>query len=166
MKMRGKATHAIGWMLIGMILMGVIVWFAMPSVMIIKHKSSHNYDDTIAILSDAIKSRPDWRVLDVNDYQKSTSAFATIERSGSISICNPRYAAQVLANDQNRGVTAFMPLVIGVYEDKTGQVYIANLNVKLLGMMFGGTIGEVMGKEAGTDINAAIESAAGRQAAR
>lgn len=163
--MRGKATHAIGWMFIGMIFMAIIVWFAMPSVMIIKYKSSRNYDDTVTTLSNAIKSKPDWRVLEVHDYQKSTSGFSTIERTGSISICNPRYASQALANDKNRGVTAFMPLGIGVYEDKTGQVYVASLNHKLLGMMFGGTIAEVMGKQAGTDINEAIETVASRRLA-
>lgn len=100
-------------------------------------------------MSDAIKSKLDWGVLEAHDYQKSTSAFGAIERTGSISICNPRYAAQILANDKNRGVTAFMPLGVGVYEDKTGQVYVASLNHKLLGMMFGGTIAKVMGKQAG-----------------
>lgn len=161
--MRGKATHAIGWMLIGMVLMGAIVWVCMPSVMIVKYKSTRGYDDTIAILSSSIQGKQDWRVLGINDYQKSTSAFGNIERTGSITICNPRYASQVLANDQNRGVTAFMPLGIGVYEDKTGQVYVASLNHKLLGMMFGGSIAEVMGKQAGTDIQKAIESVASSQ---
>jgi uncharacterized protein (DUF302 family) len=163
--MSGKATHAIGWLFIGMILMGVIVWFAMPAVMIVKYKSSRGYDDTVATLSDAIKRKQDWRVLEVHDYQKSTAPFSTIERTGSISICNPRYASQVLANDKNRGITAFMPLAIGVYEDKTGQVYVASLNHKLLGMMFGGTIAEVMGKQAGTDIQEAIKSVASRELA-
>lgn len=160
--MRGKATHAIGWIFIGMILMGVITWFTMPSVMIVKYKSSRSYDDTIAVLSEAIMSKQDWRVLGVNDYQQSVAAFSTIERTGSISICNPRYASQVLSNDQNRGVTAFMPLGIGVYEDKTGQVYVASLNHKLLGMMFGGTIAEVMGKQAGNDVQEAIKSVANK----
>jgi uncharacterized protein (DUF302 family) len=161
--MHGKTMHAVGWVLAGMVLMAIIMWFAMPSVMLVKYKSARNYDETVAALSAAIKSKPDWRVLEVNDYQKSTSAFGAIGRTGSISICNPRYASQVLANDKDRGVTAFMPLGIGVYEDKTGQVYIASLNVKLLGMMFGGTIAEVMGQKAGVDISAAIESVASRK---
>jgi len=36
-----------------------------------------------------------------------------------------------------------MPLSIGVYEDGKGQVYISQLDVGLMGMMFGGTIAEV-----------------------
>jgi uncharacterized protein (DUF302 family) len=78
-----------------------------------------------------------------------------------MSICNPRYASNILADDANRGVTAFMPLAIGVYEDKNGQVYVSQLNVGLLGMMFGGTIAEVMGM-AGNDLNEVIASVVAR----
>src|SRR5512142_2685990 len=116
-KMNKNAMHAVGWVLLGMVLMGIIVWFTMPSLMLIKHKSNRSFDDTVAALSEALAKKQDWRVVTVNDYQKSTSAFGTIERVGSINICNPRYASKILSNDADRGVTAFMPLALGVYED-------------------------------------------------
>ena len=53
-----------------------------------------------------------------------------------------------------------MPLGIGVYEDKQGHVFIASLNVTLMGKMFGGTIAEVMGKNAGKDLSDVIASVA------
>lgn len=159
--MKSGVLNAAGWVLVGMILMGLLVWFTMPSLMLIKHKSSRGYDDTVAVLSDALKKKEDWRVLTVNDYQKSTAAFGAIERVGSVTICNPRYASKILANEVDRGVTAFMPLGIGVYEDKQGQVYVSQLNVGLLGMMFGGTISDVMGM-AGKDINEVIASVAAK----
>lgn len=159
--MKSGVLNAAGWVLVGMILMGLFVWFTMPSLMLIKHKSSRGYDDTVAVLSDALKKKQDWRVLTVNDYQKSTAAFGAIERVGSVTICNPRYASKILANEVDRGVTAFMPLGIGVYEDKQGQVYVSQLNVGLLGMMFGGTISDVMGM-AGKDINEVIASVAAK----
>ena len=146
------ALRAAGWILVGMVLMVLIVWFTLPSLMLIRHKSSRNYDDTVAALSEAVKNMQDWRVLTINDYQKSTAAFAPIERVSSMNICNPRYASRILANDADRGVTAFMPLAIGVYEDRKGQVYVSQLNVGLLGMIFGGNIAEVMGT-AGKDID-------------
>jgi uncharacterized protein (DUF302 family) len=108
-------------------------------------------------LSEALKKKQDWRVLTVNDYQKTTAAFGALERVGSLTICNPRYASKILANDADRGVTAFMPLGIGVYEDKKGQVFVSQLNVGLMGMMFGGTIADVMGI-AGKDLNEAVAS--------
>lgn len=158
--MNKNTLYALGGMAAGMVLMGLIVWFVMPSVMVVKHRSGLGYDKTVAALSEAITSRRDWRVLTVNDYQKSTAAFGAIERTGSINVCNPRYASKVLANERDRGVTAFMPLGIGVYEDKEGRVFIASLNFPLLGRMFGGTIHEVMGKAAGKDLSEAIASVA------
>ncbi|MFO7543588.1 MAG: DUF302 domain-containing protein [Thiobacillus sp.] len=155
--MRTGMFHALGWVLVGMVVMGLIVWFAMPSMMLVTHKSNRSYDDTIVAISEAVKSKQDWRVLNVYDYQKTTEAFGAIERTGSVSICNPRYASRILANPADRRVSAFMPLGIGVYEDKTGQVYVSQLNVGLMGMMFGGTIADVMGS-AGQDLDAAIAS--------
>jgi len=86
-----------------------------------------------------------------------------IDKVGSIALCsNPRYASRILADANNRKVTAFMPLAIGVYEDGKGQVYVSQLDVGLMGMMFGGTIAEVMGV-AGKDLNAVFAAAVGRQ---
>jgi len=135
---------AIVWVLVGMALMGLLVWFTMPSLMLVRHKSKLG-----------------WKVLTVNDYQKSTEAFVALERVGSINICNPRYASTILADEKNRGVTAFMPLGLGVYENKKGQVFISQLNVGLLGKMFGGTIANVMGM-AGKDIRDLIQSVTGK----
>lgn len=147
--------------MVGMVLMGIIVWFTMSSLMLIKHKSNLSYDETVSVLSETLENKQDWKVLTVNDYQKSTAAFGSLERVGSVTICNPRYASKILANDADRGVTAFMPLGLGVYEDKKGQVSVSQLNVGLMGMMFGGTISDVMGM-AGKDLNEVVASVAAK----
>jgi len=148
---------SIVWVLVGMALMGLIVWFTMPLLMLVKHKSKLSYDETVTALSETLMKKQDWHVLSVNDFQKSTKDFVTLERVGSIDICNPRYVSKILADDKNRGVTAFMPLDFGVYEDKKGQVFISKLNIWLLGKMFGGTISEVMGT-AGKDLSEVVNS--------
>jgi uncharacterized protein (DUF302 family) len=140
-----------------MVIMGLIIWFTMPLLMLVKLRSKLTYDETISVLGENLKKKQDWKVLVVNDYQKSTEAFVTLERVGSVNICNPRYASKILADDKNRGVTAFMPLGLGVYEDRKGQVFVSKLNIKLLGKMFGGTISEVMGT-AGKDLNEVVNS--------
>jgi len=147
----------VGWILLGMVVMGIIVWFTMPSLMLIKRRSRHNYQDTVAELKAVIEQKQDWHVIAVNDYQEKTAAFAAIERVGSMNVCNPRYASQILAEDGNRGVTAFMPLSVGVFEDKQGRVYVSQLNIGLMGKMFGGTIAKVMGM-AGRDLGDSIKS--------
>jgi uncharacterized protein (DUF302 family) len=145
------------WVLVGMALMGLIVWFTMPLLMLVKHKSKLSYDETVTALSETLLKKQDWHVLTVNDFQKSTKDFITLERVGSIDICNPRYVSKILTDDKNRGVTAFMPLDFGVYEDKKGQVFVSQLNVGLVGKMFGGTISKVMGM-AGKDLSEVVES--------
>lgn len=141
--------------LVGLVLMGLIVWFTMPLLMLVKHKCTRSYADTLAVLGDNIQKKQDWRLLKINDYQESTAAFGSIEKVCSMNVCNPRYASRILAKDANRGVTAFMPLAVGVYENKNGEVFVSQLNVGLLGMMFGGTIAKVM-KMAGTDLNEVV----------
>ena len=97
------------------------------------------------------------------DIQKTINeaGHGPIDKVGSIALCNPRYASRILADPKNRKVTAFMPLAIGVYEDGKGQVYVSQLDVGLMGMMFGGTIAEVMGV-AGKDLSAVIATAVGK----
>jgi uncharacterized protein (DUF302 family) len=141
----------------GMILMGLIVWFTMPLLMLVKLRSKLSYDETISTLGEHLSKKQDWKVLVVNDYKKSTEAFVTLDRVGSVNICNPRYASKILADDKNRGVTAFMPLGLGVYEDNKGQVFVSILNIGLLGKIFGGTISEVMGA-AGKDLSEVVDS--------
>ena len=100
-------------------------------------------------------------MLKVNDSQERTADFGALERVCSVNVCNPRYAAKILADDANRGVTAFMPLAIGVYEDKKGQVFVSQLNVGVMGLMFGGTIADMMGM-AGKDLNEVVASVAAK----
>jgi len=135
----------------------VAVWFTMPQLMLVDRLSSHGYEETMALLGTRLGSQEDWRVLAVNDYQQATAAFAAIPRAGSVNVCNPRYASRILATDTDRGVTAFMPLAIGVYEDGQGRVHVSRLNVALVGRLFGGTIAEVMADAAG-DLEAAVAS--------
>lgn len=145
------------WIFVGMVLMGLIMWFTMPSLMLIRRRSKLNYDETVSVLSENLLKKQNWRVLTVNDYQKTTAEFVALERVGSVTICNPRYSSKILADDKDRGVTAFMPLELGVYEDKKGQVFVSQLNIGLLGKMFGGTISKMMGL-AGKDIKEVVGS--------
>ncbi len=147
----------VGGVLIGMVIMGLVVWFTMPSLMLIKHKSKRGYDEALAVLNDSVQKKQDWRLVKINDYQESTANYGVMERVCSVNVCNLRYASKILNDDANRGVTAFMPLAIGVYEDKKGQVFVSQLNVGLLGMMFGGTIAKVMNM-AGKDIKEVVAS--------
>jgi len=149
------------WFILGLVLgflvMGAAVWFAMPKLMLIKRRSNQNYAQTVQSLTASLQKVPDWSLKLMNDYQERTASFGKLEPVCSMNICNAHFAYDILSEAANRGVTAIMPPAIGVYEDKQGRVYTSVLNVGLLGMMFGGTIARVM-KLAGRDFKTIVSS--------
>jgi len=161
--MAKRVSTAMFFIVIGMLLMGVGVWIMMPKMMLTTYKSESNYEETINKLRIAIDTKDDWKIPKEFDFQKNIqdAGHGNIEKVGSIAICNPKYASMILSEDPNRKVTAIMPLTIGVYEKKNGQVYVSELNIGLMGMMFGGTIAKVM-NIAGKDVKEIILSAANK----
>lgn len=154
--MSGKGKLVTGFVL-GMLVMGLLVWQLMPRMMFNIYQSPLGFEETVDALRDDIGKRGDWKVLDFVDFKKSIdkAGHGPMTRIGALSLCNPRYASQILADDGNKKVAAMMPLSIGIYEDALGRVYVSELNVGLLGMMFGGTIMDVM-DVAGADLNKAV----------
>ncbi len=148
----------------GMVLMGVGIWFLMPKLMLTIYKSESDFEKTMDKLKDAIDATGEWKVTKEFDFQKNIqdAGHGKIEKVGSIAICNPGYAALILKEEPNRKVTSIMPLTIGIYENKRKQVYVSELNIKLMGMMFGGTIAKVM-NIAGKDVKNIIASAIKKQ---
>lgn len=74
--MKKNVLYALGGMVAGMVLMGLIVWFAMPSVMVVKHRSSLSYDKTVAALNEAITSKKDWWTAGGTPFYVGEEAFA------------------------------------------------------------------------------------------
>ena len=159
-----RAVRAILWMLSGMIIMGAAVWALMPSMMLAVHESPMDYQETIEALKTSIDKRSGWKAVETYDFQDNIhdAGHGPIDNVGAVALCHPLYASRILAAKDNRKVTAIMPLGIGVYQDKEGKVYVSELNVALLGMMFGGTIAEVMA-DAGNDINEIISLATAQE---
>lgn len=148
-----KSNCIIFGTIIGFLLMGIIVWIAMPPMMINVHKSQYGFDETIAAVEKAVTAQQGWKVSKVFDIQKNIidAGHQDMTRVMIVSLCNPHYANRILSDDKDKVVTTMMPLGIGVYETKDGSIYMSEMNVGLMGMMFGGTIAEVMG-DASTDI--------------
>lgn len=139
--------------IIGFLLMGVIVWLAMPPMMINVHKSPYGFDETVAALEKAVTAQNGWKVAKTFDIQQNIieAGYPNMTRVKIVTLCNPHYAKRILTNDNDKVVTTMMPLGIGVYETRDGSVYMSEMNVGLMGMMFGGTIASVMG-DASKDI--------------
>ncbi len=128
--------------------------------MLTTYKSKSDFEKTVENLKAAIEAKGDWKFTKEFDFQKNihNAGHDKIEKVGSIAICNPKYASMILSEEPNRKVTAIMPITLGVFENKTGQVFISELNIGMMGMMFGGTIARVM-KIAGKDVTEIINTA-------
>ena len=144
---------------IGFMLMGVAVWVAMPLMMINVHKSPLGFDETVLALEKAVASKEGWKVSKTFDIQKNIldAGIKDMTKVKIVTLCNPKYANRILGDDKDKVVTTMMPLGIGVYETADGSTYMSEMNVGLMGMMFGGTIAEVMGN-ASKDIATIIAS--------
>jgi uncharacterized protein (DUF302 family) len=156
-----KARSIITGAIIGCLLMGMIVWFAMPPMMINVHQSKYGFDETIAMVEQAVTARQGWKVSQVFDIQKNIldAGHQDMTRVKIVALCNPHYAYRILSDDEDKVVSTMMPLGIGVYETKDGKVYLSDMNIGLMGRMFGGTIAEVMG-DASSDISGIVATVA------
>lgn len=156
-----KSNSLVVGVIVGFLLMGVIVWVAMPPMMINVHRSQFGFDETVTAVENAVAAEEGWKVVQVFDIQKNIvdAGFRDMTKVKIVALCNAGYAHRILGDDKDKGVTTMMPLAIGVYETANGDVYISDLNVGLMGMMFGGTIADVMGN-ASTDIGRMVAAVA------
>ncbi|MGD9297864.1 MAG: DUF302 domain-containing protein [Chromatiales bacterium] len=140
-------------LIIGFLMMGVAVWFLMPAMMINVHKSQYGFEETVTAVETAVAAQEGWKVAKTFDIQKNIvdAGHTDMTRVKIVTLCNPHYANRILSDDADKVVTTMMPLGIGVYKTSDGSVYMSEMNVGLVGMMFGGTIAEVMG-DASKDI--------------
>ena len=154
-----KSNSLIIGAIIGFLLMGIIVWMAMPPMMINVHKSPYGFDETVTAVEKAVASQKGWKVAKIFDIQQNIldAGYKDMTRVKIVTLCNPHYANRILSEDKDKVVSTMMPLGIGVYETKDGSVYMSEMNVGLVGMMFGGTIAKVMG-DASADIGKMMTS--------
>ncbi len=68
-----------------------------------------------------------------------------------INLCNRKLAAELLRNPADRKVSAMIPCAMAIYEAQDGQVYVAKLNVGLIGWLLGGNPGRIFPKVVAPD---------------
>ena len=140
---RGVLAGLVG-LIMGVVLTGVVVWQAMPGMMIVEHRSKYGLEETVARLQQAITDAG-WVSPGVRNMNASLAkegvAFDTQVRI--VELCHADYAKSVLTTDPH--VATLMPCAIAVYEGDNGKVYLSGMNMGLMGKMFGGNIAKVMG---------------------
>jgi len=66
-----------------------------------------------------------------------------------VEFCKADYAHDMLKD--NPEVCTLMPCTFGVYEGDDGKIYISNMNQRLMGKMFGGSVAKVMSERVAQD---------------
>ena len=142
--------------LLGVVATGVAVWRLMPGMMIVEHQSRFSFDQTISKLVSAVKAKG-WSVPKVRDMNKTMAKHGvTMKRRVKIvEMCKAPYAKDVLSSDPQ--VATLMPCAVGVYE-RDGKVYLSGMNMGLMGKLFGGNIGRVMGGQVAGEERAMLKS--------
>ena len=133
---------------IGFVLCGIIVFTAMPSLMIVTTECKLGFDETIAALEKRIPENG-WVIsggqpMDMNK-SMAKNGVTFKPRVKLVKLCNAEYAKDVLATD--RHVSTMMPCTLSVWEGDDGKVYLSKMNMALMAKMFGGNVAKVMGNK-------------------
>lgn len=134
--------------MIGFVLCGIVIFTAMPSLMIVTRESKLGFDETIAALEKRIPEHG-WVISggQTIDMNKSMAKHGVTfkPRVKLVKLCNAEYAKSVLTSD--RYISCMMPCSMAVWEANDGKVYLSEMNMALMAKMFGGNIAKVMGKK-------------------
>lgn len=129
---------------LGVLVTGVAVWKLMPNLMLVTHESKLPFDETVETFIQQAQNMG-WQVPKVYELQNSLAkAGHEIPPLKVVSLCQPHYAYQVLAKDENKRVSAIMPCRIGIYQKSNGKVYISEMNIALMSKMFGPDVARAM----------------------
>jgi len=133
----------------------LVMWLAacsMGSLMIHENQSPHPFDVTVSTIVENAKTHG-WLVPKTYDFQKSMLRHDQPDpgRVTVIKLCHPAIASSILSDDECKYASAMMPCSISVYEKGDGRTYVASMNMGLMSSMFGGTIGDTLGRVAEED---------------
>lgn len=124
--MARKAGIFIAGLVVGALLMGILVYLALPGMMFKVHRSNLDFESTVTSIENAAGSHK-WKVPKVYDIQASlvSAGHKDMTRLKIVSLCQREYAYRLLQTDENKFVSAIMPCRAAVYEATDGAVYIS-----------------------------------------
>ncbi len=61
-----------------------------------------------------------------------------------VELCNPRYASDILSEDEGRYSALLMPCAVAVYQKSDGNTYVSSMKAGRVGGLMGGVVSEVM----------------------
>ena len=111
--------------------------------MLIEVESPLGFEETLARIEANAKDLgwkvpKKWKV----DFQKNMQKITDTDIGPNqvLKMCEPFAAAKLLVKDEYKQLAAMMPCTIAVYEKSNGKTYVAMMNLKVMGMMYGGDV--------------------------
>lgn len=131
---------------VGFLLCGIVMFKAMPSLMIVTKESKLGFDETVAALEKRIPEHG-WVIaggqpIDLNK-SMAKQGVTFKPRVKLVKLCNAEHAKSVLTTD--RHISCMMPCSMAVWEGDDGKVYLSEMNMALMAKMFGGNVAKIMG---------------------
>jgi len=129
----------------GIVLSILSVFYIARKYMVVAHKSSYSFDETIERIKLAIEKAEGWvfPMKEWNFYEamvKHGKPFKGVEKLTVYFICKAAHAQKMINNAPF--MASMMPCGWVVYEKK-GQTYIGTMNIALMAKCFGGVQKEV-----------------------
>lgn len=137
----------IAGLIIGILLAGFVGWNMMPGLMIHVKESKLGFDETISAINASAAETNSWKIPIIHELSESLvkAGHDDMTKLSVVELCQPHHAYEVLKKEENRKISAIMPCRASVFEDDDGNVFIAEMNTKLLSKMFGKDVAKVMG---------------------
>jgi len=134
-------------LVVGMLVMGLLIWNMAPRLMMVESESKYGFDQTVEAFKAEV-DRAGWKVVGQHDMKATLANFGhDVLAVTIVEVCSAKYSAAILKLDAERIVSPLIPCRIAIYEKSNGNTYIGRMNSPLFGRMFGGVINDVM-KEA------------------
>ncbi len=128
-----------------------------PRLMFVTTESPLGHDQTVEAIQTAA-SASGWKIPTVHRLNLGLKKLGhEVAPVSVVELCQPEYAARVLADDTGRSVSSMMPCRVSVYDTGDGRVMISRMNSGLLGSMFEQPVSGIM-RQATADTEAIIAS--------
>ena len=102
-------------------------------------ESQLDFDETASAISEAAQEHG-WEISSAYDLEKAgqKAGYEDMPKIQVITLYNPHEGYTLLQDDDNKLLSALMPLNVSVYETNDGQVYVAGVDLGRISKMFRG----------------------------
>lgn len=151
----------IAGMLWGAVIVLILVTIYLRHNLFLEYKSKHNFENTCERIASSAKARGgEWEVKKAPCVLPKTNDEKKILQ---LSLCNPKYARQILEEPEGKKLASIIPCCFAVYETKEGEIRIARLNTWLVGLILGGKPGRLFSSQIAPDQEKIISDVFGNE---